>query len=791
MLYFEGDFAQNTNSVLEAIKNLCEDVTITMDPKGFDLDGESLKFYLSDMSDLKRFQIYLQKYFNAINNRLFKRTVQTQYDPDTGRLRRVIAAPKDLMLDDFVQDPDVDYAGANLQTYITALKNSTRYDELTKTLDHISPKSLYKKLCMFRFLYKYYFPIGLQPMAVDRFYNMFKDAFCPNEKPDSEGLVDAIYYVTKLYHIELAKNDMLVKTLRADSQKIASLRLQRESLCKAVLESENELSSKGQIFQEYSQMMLRRDSYARDILEGIATIYAHGFEKTCEDYPNLRNILRMVKEENRDIRAHGQRNFEQIFSPLYFSFDRDGQCCLTDYYRPQDFFLIMQHILTRCNSLRRQWGTNCMGRFKRWMHDFQFGKLAEAFINILNRSMMNLAHPTRGHDFSFFREGHFRDTPYQILAHCYDRHDEYRRAFQIVVDLENEYHSARDSVGAASHRVVVLDGELNRTISRLERNLYEFALEISSRYQMQLRNKVIRRLSMKKESFSKPPKLPPRNYARKRSVHFSTSSDDSIRSPLSRQNSVFYDPERSLTPGLRKGSTFSDPESSLPLGPRRTSAFALRRGASSISQDPSHNEPIPEEIDEDYEFAQHFTGEDEDDFATAVRLIMADNGNYAKLINLRQKLFRTHLAREIKISDHMLWTGSERRHCTRYWGHIERIIQILALTDMITRNLSLSKITRITNHYFFLITDRHPNILIKKNRKKVCGMAKRYFENLRKNPQNREKALDMLEDKWNRYVSLYNLTPMNKLEVLQAGRGGIGRDALLSIDEDTDGKAEV
>ena len=771
LLNYKGDFAQNTSIVIEIIKNLCENATITVDPRGFSLDsGESPKYYLSDMKDLKRLQSFLQKYFCAANSKLLERVAHTELD-ENGRFHRVFDVPN-LTLEDAVEDPGVDYATANLNEYIRAVKNSSRYDQVAKTLDHVPPKTLFKKLCMFKFLYKYYFSTGLTPMSVDRFYSMFKQAFCPNEKSDSEGMVDAIDFIAKFYHIHLAKGDVLIRSLKAESVKIASLRRQRETLCQSLLESEDVVSDKGRIFQEYSQMMIRRDSYARDILEGIATIYALGFQKTYEEHPNLHYILRCVKPENRDIRAHGRRNFEQIFSPTYYIYSSDDECFLTDYYNPQDFFLIMQHILTRCHVLRRQWNRQTFGRFKRWLHDFQFGKTAEAFINILNRSLINLVHPTPGQRFSFFREGQFRQHPYSILSHCYDHHNKYRRAFETIVQLERDYNSARSGSSSASHKVTTLDGELNRAISKLERNLNEVGLEMASRHQMQLREKVMRKLNTRRDS-AKPPKLPPRNYKkRKPSVRFQIHDD---KQPLlSREVSIYSEGE--------EDSIFSE-ESSLPLGKRRSSAFAFKRSSSSMTEDPSHAEPIPEEIDEDYEFAQHFNGNDDDDFATALRLIMLDNGNYAKLIVLRQKLFRTHLAREVKVSDHMVWTGTERRHCTRHWGHIERIIQILALTDMITRNLSLSKITRITNHYFFLITDRHPSMFIKKNQKKVCGMAARYFKYLRQRPPDFENALEMLNEKWTRYVQLYHLQPMNKLEVLQAGRGEIGVDSLPDIDE--------
>ena len=778
MIYYRGDFTLNTTAVLELIKNLCEDVTVTVDPKGFSLEGESPKFYMSDMKDLKRLQNFLQKYFSITNVKLFDRVGHAEMDPETGRVHRTYHVPN-LMLEDVVLDTGVDYATPNYNEYITALKNSSRYDATAKTLDHVPPKTLFKKLCMFRFLYKYYFGLGLSPMAVDRFYFLFKEAFCPNEKSDSEGMVDAIHYIAKFYHIHLAKSDVMLRSLKSDSVNIAALRRQREALCQSLLESEDTVSEKGRIFQQYSQMMIRRDSYARDILEGIATIYALGFEKTYEEHPSLHYILDCVKNENRDIRAHGERNFSQIFSPVYYNYSSTDECTLKDYYNPRDFFLIMQHILTRCHALRRQWNRQKCGRFKRWLHDFQFGKTAEAFINILNRSLGNLTHPTPGQRFNYFREGQFRQRAYSILTHCYDHHNEYRRAFEVVLQLEQEYNTARAGVGVASHKVVVIDGELNRAICKLERNLNEVALEMSSRIQMQLREKVMRKLTVKRQqSMSKPPKLPPRDYKKRQSsVRFKLPSLGD-RPPLSRELSVFSEGDV-FTPTLE--------ESSLPLGRKRSQAFALKRSFSSITDDPTHSEPIPEEIDEDYEFAQHFTGNDDDDFATALRLIMLDNGNYAKLIVLRQKLYKTQLAREVKVSDHMLWTGTERRHCTRHWGHLERIIQILALTDMITRNLSLSKITRITNHYFFLITDRHPSLFIKKNQKKVCGMAARYFKYLRKNPPEYDAALDMLDEKWRRYVELYNLTPMNKLEVLQAGRGELGRGALPSIEEEEKG----
>ena len=754
MIYYEDDFAKNTGIILEFIHNLFSNARITVQAHGFYYKDTNPKYQLDDMRELQRFQIYLQGYMSAANTSLKVKRRRRVIDEDTGRMRTELVED-DYRLEDLVLDPSEDYITPNLERYIAALKDSSRYDAHTGFLDHIPAKRFFKQLCLFRFLYKYYFPQCLSPLSVDKFYFAFKSAFCPNEKSNVEGLVDAAFQTASIYHLSLSKSDPLLKKLKSDSIHIDVLRKEREQLCKSYTEAEQTSATHADYYRQYAAMLFQRSEFAKKILECAATVYVLGYRKTYEQSTYFHDVLNYIRQPNRDLNAHGRTNFERIFAPVYFQFLPGRGAMLTDHYRDQSFFTIVSSILIKCSTQRSNWNRRRAGRFLRWAHGFQFGKMAEAFIDMLNGAFVHLVHTRTNQQHYMFRPNVFRTTPYAVLTHCFDHDSSYRQAFQVISELERTRDSSRAAASGISYQVTEKDRAINTGMQRLEQDVEDLVASIATKHKMYLREKVLRKMESRRQEVGKKKGL---FRSKKPSEGATGGATAGAAAKFTHQDSVFEQDTVSKVGGVN-------------LPGRQSSVIASQRGRPDMH-------PID---DEDLEFAENFTGKEDKDFVTAVNMIMENCGEYTKLIGLHKKLSRTYLAREVKATSHVTWTGTERRPCTKLWSHIERIIQILALTNMVTRNVQLANITRITNHYFFLITDRHLSLFKSKKKKIVCGMAQRFFTDLRK--KDYKGAVAHLEKKWERYVKLYNLPKMNATEVLAYGRGELGEGALRSLTE--------
>ena len=737
MIYYEDDFISNTNIVLSIIQNLFENVNLTLHPEGLNFLESDLTYNLLNIHDLDRMQLFIQAYFQMATSPLQKK-IKLRGRPPGQNLK------EDFTLEEMIVDYGVDFATSNYQFYLSKLKASERrYNPVTNEVDHYPAEKFFRQLSLFRYLYKYYFPLGLCPLSTDKLYQAFKLGLCPEHCRDHEGMAEAIMRTSDLYRLKLFQRDVLVEELRIPCINLDAAEEEREKVCKKYFEAHQEKERTEKAFSDASKAFEHRKTVGRDLLNAIANVYALGY-RAVYDKMDLSVFIYEINSSHRSISPHDEATYYTVFPPAHFVYPDESNNfqALKEGYKTEDFFIIIGQILQNCYQQRAVIVSKFSGTFKHWKGKYEYDVMAQAVTDILNSPLGKYAmfiEEKFTHKFSWYT---FRQLPPNFGSFDFDYSSYYRRAFETVARLE----AAKFEAAEFKQQIFALDRRVSEILNGVEEKILATARTIHDAHSQYIHKKVLRRLSSSQE----------RARAAK-ALRRSSSSETSggIEGAPTGDDDVF---------GRR---------SSLK---KRSSLFKANRALASQHR-------IVEE--DKFQIVETLSGKEDNDFLDCLKLLIRHSGDYSELIAIRKALYRTYLAREVTLSIHVTWTGDKRRKCTEKWSHIERIIQILVLANMVARNVKLANMTRICDYYFFLIIDRHSAVIINENQKKVGGMAQRFFNHMRK--KEYDQAMLELKSKWKNFVSLYNLPEMDDLEVLANDRE-IGREHFPSISEDIEEK---
>ena len=739
MLYYQDDFILDTNLITTIIQNLFLESRVTVNSENMVMKDTDTTFNMRNFHDLGRLAPFIQSYYAMSSSFLQIKVQKRERSAETGRMERVCV--ENFSIEDMIAASETNYSTSNYELYIEKAKASERrYNAATNELDHVSERKFFNQLCIFRYLYGHYFTSGLSPLSTDRLYFAFRNAFCPNCQNDNEGLADAIIKTAELNKFTTFKRDVLIQEIRIPSAHLDQALQEREAVIQQYIDREATHKREIPHLEKEQKVAEHRRDVGQSLLSVLAHMYALGFQHAY-DNSSMKELLFEVKTKRRDLRAHDPATFFAIFSPTYFEYpgELNGFKSLKDNYKSEDFFIIIGEILEKCHSQRDSIKGAFGGTFKHKRGGFQYDTLAKSVLDILNTQIGNYVLYLNKDSHLKFTWDHFRHLPPTFSAFEYDYPTAYRRAFEVIENLAY----AKGQLASIYQQTRILDQQIWDLRDEVNEKIDATAQAIAESHQEHLHKKILRRLSSSQHLSQE---------AKKQRLTSTSSSGATAMSSDRMEDNIFLSRQVNLK--------------------RRTSLFKEKRALQ------SHTSPAYETK---YGIVDELTGEEDDDFLTCLTFILKHSGNYGDLIEIRNLLYKTYLARETTMSIHVTWTGNKRRRCTRFWAHLERIIQILVLTNMICRNVKIANITRICDHYFFLIMDRHSAIIIKEHRKKVCGMAERYFSQLRK--KDEAGALDELNKKWERYVDLYSVPPMNTMDVLAKNRE-IGRSHFPSICEE-------
>ncbi len=748
MIYYEDDFIANSDIILQIIENIFKNVILTVSPVNLEIGECDTTYNMANIHDLERLQIFIQKYFQVASNPLKYKKTKIMRDSELTPLCSVIV--EDFSIEEMTSSGDAtDFSMANYNYYIEKLKlNRQRYNSDRREVDHNSEQQFLKQLCLFRFFYKYYFPQGLMPLATDKLYFSFKQGLCEFHADDSVGIADAIMNVAGVYCVTKIKRDKLIKKLRVEADKLDRLKMERELMCLDKLKAYQYIKERKDEVRNARIELHHQESSGNDFLNAIANVYARGFIETKKE-AKFGNLLLEVESYNRGITKHDSGVFYAIFPPEYFNYPtrENHYKSLESTYRHNDLFTIITLILHNCYKERRSLNDFFEGRIVHWWGGYQFVEMAKVILDILNSKLGRYILMIKDNVSYEFKWSNFHkyhsDSPYifnpKFTAFRFDYAEHYRRAINIVSVCQSKVMSAT----GAFQLIIALDQEIDKQEGVFNAIVNSTVTIIVKAYHNHTQ-RIDRRLSSSQASFSRS--------------HMGSMSDRSLADSDDEYETAS---ESSLTDYAEKFAFRIDSETSMSdlEGGRRSSAadrltsFRQARALSSQEQDDANSEQ------KTFIIIDFLTGNEERDFKLCLDFLLQHSGNYIDLINIRNQLYSTYMAREIHMSMHVTWTGTKQRKCTIHWSHIERIIQILALANMICRKLKLSNITRICDHNFFLVQNRSSMVILKERQKKMCGMAKRYFNHLR--AKEYRQALDELQMKWLRYVKLYKLPEMH------------------------------
>ncbi|UDQ99340.1 hypothetical protein AAEX28_04455 [Lentisphaerota bacterium WC36G] len=743
MIYYESDFVDNTNVVLGIIQNLNKDIKLTVNVHGMEFEQLDSTYSMQNFHDLRSLNSFFIKYFMMTNSQLRKKFQRKEKNPISGKME--YSNIEDFTLEELIDDQTIDFTNSNLDYYIKLVKASKkRYNPTTNELDHIPEQDFFKQLCLFRYLFGHFFTNGLSPLSADRFYFAFRKEFCPNfEGQDNQGLAQAIIATAEMSKATINFNgEIFARELSYMSHDLDQAIAEREAVIQQYIDRLQLHKQQAKFLEGESQINEHRKAVGTKLLGFLAHYYAYGMDEVYLNSPYSEVSFCIPSSRYSEMKPHGPETFYAIFSPTFFEYPcaENSYKSLKENYNSENFFIIIGEILESCHAKRNAF-KGLAGRVRHWRGDYQYDTLAKAVIEILNSDFGKyVLYLDKGQKVAF-HWNQFTKLPPTFKAFEYDYPTAYRRAFAVMSDLEY----AKSQIASINQQVEQLDRRVFEVRDDFDAKIDETVTIIAQAHDQYLHKKVLRRLSSSQERALQ---------RRRQRVMSQTSERSDSTSEATADEEVF---SASASRMMRRNS----------------SHFKELRAKRSFhdARPKSRHQRIIDEL----------TGNEDDDFLCCLKYIINYSGNYADLIEIRNQLYLTYLAREVKISVHATWTGEKRRKCTKYWSHIERIIQILALTNMISRSVQLANISRICDHYFFLIMARHSAIVIKEHRKKTCGMATRYFTALRaKQP---EKALEELDQKWQRYIDLYNMPPMNKMDVL-AERNEIERSRFPSICEE-------
>ncbi|UDQ99473.1 hypothetical protein AAEX28_05155 [Lentisphaerota bacterium WC36G] len=760
MSYSENDFITNSFIMLQIIENIFKNVILNIIPANLNLDECDTSYNMANIQDLERLQLFIQKYFHIASCPLIFNRTSTPHAPDSDEempsystITEVSRIHSDTPTIDIV-----DFSAANYSFFIKKVKENPRhYNERLSEIDHFSESQFFKQLCLFRFFYKYFFKQTLMPLGTDKLYFALKQEFCEFHADDCEGIAEAILTVSQNYGAKQIKPDKLLLNLRSTALEVDKLRTERELMC------ENQVRALQYIHERKSELREAKKSFsiqkaaAFHFLNAIANVYARGFLVAAQN-PRWGRYLNDVKEENRRINKHESLMFYSVFPPKYFSYPefKNNYKSLKDTFKNNKFLNIITYILYNCYKQRISLeGGPFNGHLWHWWYGYQYVEMAKLILDILNSDSgryvlmlkSNLPYEFKWSNFHKFHTSEMYKFNPKFTAFNFDYNDNFRCAYSVIQICQVNLSKAETTY----QDILKLDSDIAIAEEKFNAIIFAVCEKISYAHRKQHRE-VARRLSLKKSSSQATNTDIDQKDIETESIgdeFYESASEASLPDTVSSFNILRSASEESL----------NNPKFSV----KRASGADVRsfqkiRAFSSQKREHGTTEQ------KSFQIVDFLTGDENSDFKLCLDFIMQHSSDYIDLITIRNQLYKTYLAREIHMSMHVTWTGTRQRKCTEYWSHIERIIQILSLTNMMSRGMKLSNISRICDHHFFLIQNRCALIILKKNQKRICGMAKRFFTHLR--AKEYCLALEDLRIKWVRYVQLYELPEMDTESII-------------------------
>jgi hypothetical protein len=279
-----------------------------------------------------------------------------------------------MILSDYINDGG-DYSNDNLNTF--------RSCQQQHNVSNSVQKRLFNKICLFEFIYSYIYPVTRDnsKTSIRQFVSMARSLCAKDIQYDhATAMLSALSALKKLKKkLKYDKLNNIFSIIKNNNIERSRYILESETIHKQIIEEEDSLTLVNSSLTEHNNYLDNSNDLTKNILSCISNVYSLGF-KTFERRKNaFEDLLNSIRSCNRDIEPHKKENFYKVFPSEYFSVDEVGYVVLNNNYMPKNFFDIVYLIINNCVRKRSD-----AGRFSRWRHKNQYGKVAEALVDIIN-----------------------------------------------------------------------------------------------------------------------------------------------------------------------------------------------------------------------------------------------------------------------------------------------------------------------------------------------------------------------------------------------------------------------
>ena len=331
--------------------------------------------------------------------------------------------------------------------------------------------ALIKKIHQFEFLFLYVFRLLDYRPTIEAFTGEFCSHYSLGSQVEDRVTVIARpnffwRYLESAEHIS-ERQRYILELVKLNEQKNAK-REALQGVSDEIEKNDNLANHQRKLEREQTAALERRQKETRLLLETIANIYLLGYKKAKANYLKARRdtaYFARIRPVNADIHSHDEAIFRKIFDSGNFSIE-NNVVKLTDLYEDQRFIMVVLTIILKCVKNREQ-----HGRFNRWRHGYQYGKLAEALIDMFRSVCNEIGFSMLATISTDKVRQHHEEIKYRLEEMC---QGQYLVAFEVLKVIDSENKRLTEQKEHLLGMAKAYKGELVQRELELERQLEVF-----------------------------------------------------------------------------------------------------------------------------------------------------------------------------------------------------------------------------------------------------------------------------------------------------------------------------